>query len=403
MEKFIQKSLYLLLAFFVLMAACTEDPDQNPQGPQEPEEPPVNFMDTASLETIIRNIENYVPTWEELERFTDDAEFLEIPAFGTVAASWYDPTGPGDPSPSDVPYLTWLLDYNASLVEDFNANMSSALFTTMPPYEGPNGGEIVVPYPPDILDERLRASTVLFLREKSFGLPTTMVNFYPPFIEMEEFPTRAAFEEWFENRFLPEKEAEAKAAEIMKAEKYIPWPVEFEILIRQFGGIDDDGFMAGKSEEEILTFANYVKDRIFNTIKPHYSGRIVAHLYNNYQLWPEQRYWSKMSYSEFDDIYFAFFPPFNIESTGDYMDVQLEYCMKIIENSGGKPWYASEVSVFEWYVEDGKMAENEKGMYEVAFNKLETARIPMSGMTAAGGYMQTEAARQYLKEYFASK
>lgn len=64
---------------------------------------------------------------------------------------------------------------------------------------------------------------------------------------------------------------------------------------------------------------------------------------------------------------------------------------------------ANDVSVFEWYVEDGKLLEYEKDMYEAALNKLESASIPPKGISAAGGYMKTEAARDYLREFFASR
>ena len=107
-----------------------------------------------------------------------------------------------------------------------------------------------------------------------------------------------------------------------------------------------------------------------------------------------------MSYTGFDELEFAIFPPFDAETTNTYMDVQLENYQKIIENSGNLPWVASEVSVFEWYVEDGKFEEYEKAMYEATFNKLENASNPPRGISAAAGYMKTEAAKQYLKEYF---
>ncbi|GHE57987.1 MAG: hypothetical protein VYB44_10765 [Bacteroidota bacterium] len=394
-----KKTFKFLLAGLVALAlSCTEKEDIIPEIPVE--DFPANFYDTASLTTILRKITDTIPSWEVLKRFTDKAERLPLPSFEKRALFWADPDGKENPfNDPQFDYMTNLMRHHAELVENFGANESSALFTSVPPFDGPNGGEIVVPYPLDILDAKLRATTVLFLREKELGLPTILVNFYPPFIDMPVFKTKAEFETWFADRYLPEKEAEAKAAELMKAEKYIPWPIEFELFITQVGGIYDDGFLAGATEDEILIFANEVKDRILSTVKTHYRGIVVAHLYTNYQM-TERKFWNRMSYTGFDELEFAIFPPFDAETTNTYMDVQLENYQKIIENSGNLPWVASEVSVFEWYVEDGKFEEYEKAMYEATFNKLENASNPPRGISAAAGYMKTEAAKQYLKEYF---
>lgn len=394
-----KKILNLLLISAILLTwACEENPETKPELPNEVI--PKNFYDTASLTSILKKLADSIPSWDVLKKFTDEAEYLPLPSFEKRALAWFDPNGgENDFNNPEYDYLTNLINYNQSLIDGFGANESSALFTSVPPYFGPNGGDIVVPYPLDILDKKLRSTAVLFLREKEKGLPTVLVNFYPPFIDLPVFKSQAEFETWFVERYLPEKEAEAKAAEIMKAEKYIPWPLEFELFVTQLGGIYDDGFLANASEEEVLAFANDFKERVLNAVKLHYNGIVVAHLYTNYEV-EERKFWNRMSYAGFDELEFAIFPPFDVETTNKHMDIQLENYQKIIENSGNLPWVASEVSVFEWYVEDGKFEAYEKDMYQAALTKLMNADNPPRGISVAGGYMKTQAAKNYIKTFF---
>lgn len=394
------KNLLLLMLLAMMAIACSQDPDEEPEEPEVPEDP-VAFMDTASLASVVGNLVEYIPSWEELERFTDEAERLPIPAYEKRALAWYGVENDGGPFDTSADWMPQVLAFNKDLIEEFGSNMSVALMSPLPPFTPAGGGEFTYPLQPESLDLKLRATTVLFLYEKSLGLPTTFVNFYPPHVETERFATEAAFYQWLEERFLPEKEAEAKAAELMKAEKYMPWPLEFELFITDIGGIHDDGFLAQSSDQEILDFANDVKTRIFNTVRPHFNGKLVAHLYHNYTNRPDQNFWDQMSYTGFDEIHFAYFPQHDVETTARDLDVQLSHYYKIIENSGNIPWLASEISAFEWYIEDGKLEEYEKDLYELIFTKLEAATIPPKGISPAGGYMKTEAARQYVREYFA--
>ena len=391
----------ILLGLFAL--ACSKDnSDEMPEPIEVPDEP-VSFMDTASLESVVLNLFDYVPTWEELERFTNEAQRLPIPAFEKRALSWYglgDDTGPFNSSEDWMPQV---LAYNDNLIQEFGANMSTALMAGLPPFVNNDGSELTYPLPLDVLDEKLRTTTTLFLYEKSLGLPVTLVNFYPPNQETERFATKAEFYTWFEEKFLPEKEAEARAAEIMKAEKYMPWPLEFELFITDVGGIYDDGFLANSSPEEVLAFAEEVKTRILNTVKAQYNGIVVAHLYHNYQVRPEASYWDEMSYAGFDEIYFAIFPPYNVDFTEDYLNAQLPHYFKILENSGNLPWNASEISVFEWYVEAGQMEAYEKDMYQITFETLAASAVPPKGIAPASGYAKTQAARDYIRDYFAQR
>lgn len=395
--KNLQYLLLMGMLAFLLGAACSENnPDEMPEPPEEPTLP-VDPYDTASIGWVLSQIMNYIPTWEELEKYTDTAQFQPIPSFSKRVGIYGEELGNryGDD------YLGGLLADLDGVYDFFGANESSVGFNDMPPFYQVDE-EFIVPYPLDRLDQKLRASVVMHLYESSRGRATQLVNFYPPFAVWGNFATKADFDAWFESKFLPEKEAEAKAAELMKAERFIPWPLELEVMVRKVGGVGNGGFLDGASPEEMLAFGNELKTRIYNTVRPHYSGRLVAHVHNNYFNGPPSDYWDQMTYSEFDEIQFAFFPPFDPETTEAYMDEQLTHYMKILQNSGNLPWLAAEVSVFEWYVENGKMLEHEPGMYQVALEKIDAAPVPPSGIASPAGYMRTEEARQLLKQYLAT-
>lgn len=360
----------------------------------------LSFMDTATLEEVVKNLVEYIPTWEELERFTDDAIRLPIPQFEKRALAWIEPDGQTNPFQGD--HMQNVLNFNQGFIDQFGGNMSSALMAPLPPFFGPNGEENIYPIPLTYLDEKLRAVAVSFLYEKSLGLPVTFVNFYPPHIESEKFASKAAFEQWFEDRFLPEKRAEAAAAEIMKAEKFMPWPLEFELFITDIGGIGDGGFLEGSSADDILDFATDVKNRILAAVKSNYSGRVVAHLFNNYHQRPESHFWDRMTYEGFDEIHFAIFGNFDVEGTLNALDEQLIHYAKIVQNSGDIPWIASEISMFESNIQAGKLNEIEKELYESVFARLETASIPPKGISPAGGYLRTARAREFVRDYFAT-
>ena len=390
-------NFYLLAVLALLFGvACSDnEPDDMPQLPEEPEV--FDPYDTASIAWVLENIMNYTPTWEELEKYTDTASFLPLPAFTKRAGNYAEELGNiyGDD------YVGGLLADLGGLFDFFGANESTVDFNDMPPFYQVDE-PFLVPYALERLDQKLRASVVLHLYEKSRGLPTKMVNLYPPFAVWGNFATKAEFDTWFETKFLPEKEAEARAAELMKSERFIPWPLELEVMVYKVGGVGNGGFLDGASDEEILAFANEMKTRIYNTVRPLYNGRLVAHVHNNYFNGPESDFWDQMTYSEFDEIHFAFFPPFDPETTTAYMDEQLIHYMKVLENSGNPPWVAAEVSVFEWYVEQGMIQAHEKDMYQIAFDKLDAAPIPPRGLATPAGYMRTEGAREALKQYFAS-
>ena len=393
------KKIYTLVLVFltiIILTSCSKDAEKDNSVVAPPyEEPRGTYSDTASLETIARNLDVYVPTWKELERFTNNAARLSLPDFIVNIAP--GPTGWG--SSITINRSLDLFDdfYNSSWPND----MSSAIFTMMPPYTDPSGQDEIFPLSGEYFDKKLRSTTVVFLREKSLGRPTLFVNFYPPHIESPIFSSEAEVRQWIDEKFLPEKREEAKAAELMKAEFMIAWPLEFDQFIKSLGGYHDGGFITNYSDDQILSFAEEIKNKIRDEVKQYFHGKLVAHSYNNYVT--QDSLWDRFNYIGFDEIHFSLFPNFDVETTAHYMDVQIHHYTKIVQNSGNIPWSAAAICVYRKAFTQTNLAGMEKEIYATVFAKLENAPIPPRGIAVDVSEMVTDEARNYIKNYLKNK
>ncbi len=394
--KHLSKLGLVLLAAILIQSCSKENKIVDPV--DDVTDPPVNFSDTASIEAIALNLNNYIPTWKELERFTNETKRLSLPNY--VVRGLTGPPGWG----SDI-NISKTLNYFDQIITEWKSDYSNSLYSLIPPYleKDSLGGykELVYPLKGKILDEKLRAATVVALRERSLGRPTIFVNFYPPSQEDPHFSSEADFRKWLDEEFIQEKVAEAKAAEIMKAEAMIAWPLEFELFMKALGGLENNGFMSNYSDDQILNLAHEVKNKIRDEVKKHYTGKLVAHSYWNYV--SQDSLWDKFDYKGFDEIHFAFFPKIDVQATSDYMDTQLRHYKKVIEQSGNIPWIASEITLFRKSSNQVDLSKIEKDIYQTVFEKLENAPIPPAGISVGVYTIETEEARNFIKNYMNSK
>ncbi len=356
-----------------------------------------NIADTGSIEAIMYNLDKYIPTWKQLERFTKDAKRLPIPNYITRALA-----GPVDWG-ADI-NIQKTINYFDEVHDFYNDDFSGVSYQLLPPYvdgEGSYAKELIFPISGDILDKKLRAATTAYLREKSLNRPNSFVNFYPPSQETPLFMSESEFLKWIDEDFIPEKIAEAKAAELMKAEYFIAWPLEFELFIKSLGGMYADGFLSNYSNEQILAFAQVVKNKIRDAVKENFHGKLIAHSYWNYCA--QDSLWDRFDYKGFDEIYFAFFPQMSVEYTAYYTETQLRHYTKVIKNSGSIPWLASEITVYKKHFPGKDMSKIEKEIYKTMFDKLEKASIPPMGLAVGVGEIETVEARDYVKNYFMGK
>tara|TARA_B100000029_G_scaffold424085_1_gene431608 strand:- start:1038 stop:2456 length:1419 start_codon:yes stop_codon:yes gene_type:complete len=355
-------------------------------------------VEDVTIQSLADNLMNHIPSWTELKPFTDAATRLSYPSYQKRALIWG-----ADIQPSDGNYARDQMVLYDKTWNDYGANISGALSSVVPPFVAPGGGDLTYPLPTNILDEKLRSITTMFLREKSLGRLTTLINFWPPSWDPDPFTSEAAFNDWIDNQFLPNKVEEAKAAERMKMEYYVAWPLEFELFIKNFGGLGDGGFLDSMSEGQILTFATNLKNKIRDAIKQHYTGKLAAHIYNNYY-WQSATWQDDLTYEGFDEIWAAFFPQGDVQTTAAYTDAQITAYTTIVQNSGSIPWVATEISIFDEYFPNADLNAIEKDLLETVFTKLEVASpAPVGIGVATGSKLRTQAARDYVKSYFSSR
>lgn len=346
---------------------------------------------TTTLDTWISDLQNTIPSWDEIDCFIGDNERLTKPAMTVrgLASS-------GVISPS-MDYFAEVLDYWDTLSADYSGNLSSQVFGMLPPYYvdswNPDTGQEYY------LDERLRAAAVAYTREKQLGRPILMIAFTPPQLESPVFDDSDEFFTWLRNVFIPVKIQEAQAAELIKVESYVPWPLEMEVFIRDVGGDGNGGFLESMTDGEKIQFGQSIINEIRDAVRPHFSGTLVAHSYHNY--WQAGTVWNQLSYDGFDEIHFAFFATCDVESTSAYMDAQLANYQMVVENSGNIPWQANEISVGENLFNcDTPLDTIEQQVYQTIFEKLMNAENPPIGLSVSTVDILTEDARQYIQSYF---
>lgn len=391
------KIRYTLFTLFCagLLGACGGgggDSSQNNNAQQGNNDDQVVEECATSLDTWLSGLQNTIPSWDEIDCFIGENERLPQPNITVrgLASSGVVPTTGND-------YFSSVLEYWDGLTEDYSGNLSSQVFGMLPPYY-PNswneetGQELY-------LDERLRAAAVVYTREKQLGLPILMIAFSPPELESPVFNDSDEFFSWLREVFIPVKIQEAQAAELIKVESYVPWPLEMEVFIRDLGGEGNNGFIESMSDNEKIQFAQTVIDEIRDAVRPHFTGTLVAHSYHNY--WQAGTIWNQLSYDGFDEIHFAFFATCDVESTSAYMDAQLQNYQMVVENSGNLPWQANEISVGDHLFNcDTPLETIEQEVYQTIFEKLMNANNPPIGLSVATVEILTDDTRQYIQSYF---
>jgi hypothetical protein len=353
----------------------------------------------TTLDSYIENLHNYIPSWTELECFTEGAVRLEYPNFVKRMLVSSPSSDPNNVSQTATNSLTnW-----HSAFSTYGANVSSALLKSAPPFTGVNGEDLTYPLSEENADIVFRSAATMFMHEKQLQRPVVWVNFYPLNDQLPAFNNQAEFEDWVTNRLLPEKVIEAQAAELIKAEYYIPFPIEFEIFFKRYTGYSDGGFADSLSETELLTLAQSVISQIHDTVRPHFNGKLIAHLYNSVA--GGDLFFQELTYSQFDEFYIALFPQCDLATTDNYVDAQLDYFLPIV-NRDGLPWQLSELTVQKVLFDacsDSDYEAIEADIYSNLFDKLESLDTLPIGIQIGTQDLTTEPAKQVIIDYFNSK
>jgi hypothetical protein len=181
--------------------------------------------------------------------------------------------------------------------------------------------------------------------------------------------SQVAFKEWYLNHFIPEKVVEAKALERIKVEKYTPFVVELESWVARILP-----FAATTSTSEKVALAQWMIDMLVPELRKHFKGSIHAHSYINYEL--DGIEWNQLNFSKFDSLGFSYFPICGGTDHKQYLEIQFENYLKVVEKSGNIPWGVSEIGPSKkTWVENGCMSERdyadiEPVIFEAFLNKM---------------------------------
>ncbi len=354
----------------------------------------------VSLSSYLDNLHNYIPTWEELECFTQDAVRQPLPAFSKRGLS-----GAININQDNIDQVAALLINEwDSIYNGYGANISSAVMSLSPPFTGPNDEVITYPMTTAIADYVFRGAATLFLHEKQLGRPVVWVNFYPIDDASSIFTTQLEFESWVINELLPEKVLEAQAAENIKAEYYIPFPIEFEIFFKKYSGFGEGSFADALSENEFVALGQWLIDLIHDTVRPHYNGRLIAHVYNAVQGGDGDLFLQDLSFSQYDEFYIAAFPACDLNVTQNHIDEQIAYYMPMVARDG-LPWQLSELTVqsaiFDMCSTD--LSAIEADVYNAVFQTIDLQSIEPSGVQVGVYEIQSTLGEQTVIDYFSSK
>lgn len=350
---------------------------------------------TTSLDSYIENLHNEVPSWEQLECFTNDLQRLTLPSFSKRMLDSISEINSGNiEQAASMALQSW-----DQLYTDYGANLSSA-FKAGPPYTTENGNDLSYPLDSATADYVFRGSALLYIKEKQLGRPVVFTHFYPISDVPPTFSSQAEFQQWFDEQLIPEQILAAQTAEKIKAEFFIPFPIEFEIFFKKYTEYGEGGFIDAMSQDEIVAFGQALLDQIAAAVRPHYDGVLVAHTYNSVA--GQDTFLAQMTYAAFDILYIALFPQCDIATTESYLDDQLDYYMPIIQRDG-LAWQASEITVFPHLFDacdNVNFADIEAEIYQTVFSKLDAAAVTPVGVQIGAYTLETEEAKQVIRDYF---
>ena len=345
------------------------------------------------LSVHISNLDFIRPSWEELSCFTDDLERLPVPTFAKRILA-----GAELGIQSNLVELN--INYWDELIAKYPINVSPANMPAMPPYVDNNGNNLKYPLDSETLDDALRSIATVLINEKLKGMVVLLANIYPVDDTDIGLNSEEEFRNWFTDVFIPEKTAEAIVAERIKAEYYVPFPIEFELFIkRQFG------FIETLSDAKKLALAQDLLDEAFNTVRPLFNGRLVAYSFNRYE--DTDDFWSGLVFSKFDEVGFTLFPECDLVGTDDRLELQFFHIMKIVERDN-IPWSIGELQVLEeLFAACDNSGETFKSLqadiYSSVFNKVTELPIQPIGMHI-GDVLEahTDEAQAVVLEFFNS-
>jgi hypothetical protein len=356
----------------------------------------------TTLQTHIENLNDFsnpqIASWDDISCFTTDLVRLDSPEFYKMAHS--GDTVPGTPDTQPAPTVLEWIDHWDDIYTSYGSNISPALMSPVPPWVDESGEEFEYPLSAELLDQKLRSASLIYINEKLKGRRIRFVQFYPPSADAQtgNFDDLESFHEFFTNRYVTEKVTEATIAELVKAEYYNPFPLEIEIFVKNLN------FSGSLTTSQQIQLAQDIIDELYVAVSPIYNGDIEVPSVGRYTSVDDE--WSVLDFSNYDLLAFGLFPECNLAITQDYLDIQIANFEAIVERDQ-VPWIFSEIFINpELFTIEG--CDQDFSAIEVnILNAVVTTMESTANDPIGAGFDQylfvTEEARQFVVDYFASK
>ncbi len=361
------------LAALAFVGGCG-GPGGGPAAPDdEPEPPAADPCAGVVLDSLLARLEQERPTWDQVDCFTGDLTRLPEPDFVERILADSEKFG------QQTGLLAKHLAYWDDIVSTYAPNVSPALMAAVPPYADDRGVPLAYPLSPTWLDELLRASAAVFIREKRAGRRVLVQLLYPPGTIDLGFTDEASFRAWIDTDFTRELTALAEMAERIKAEYLMPLPIELEVFVNNQSGFIDD-----LSETQKVALAQDIADKAIQVTRPRFRGKIGAFSYVNYHVDPAPDYWADVRFTGYDFVSFSAFPACDLPTTDAYVDGQLDRYLTIVRRDN-VAWWLGELTL-----QEKLFAACDKGgatfmalkddLLDLVLTKLDTLSPPPAGV-----------------------
>ncbi len=304
-----------------------------------------NTIPCPDLEQLIAQLNNQRPSWNELNCYLQKLKRFPISSRNQriiIGARTFGQR-------PDIPQLYFNL--SAQVYRQFSVNVSSLLFPFAPPYIDSQGDNLSYPLDAQALDEKLRAFSVMAIKEKQRGKLLIFVNDYPPQNGIPAAKNSAEFRAWVLQKQVPEKKKEAQIAEKLKAEFFVPFPLEIE---RIFSPSYQPYLNRNLPSQDLLALAQWYIDTIANAVRPLFKGRLVLPRYP-FQSLPSlekspEMDWHDLKMKGFDQVNFSLIPECDEKTTLKFAQQQFSYYAQLAREQQ-IPWGLGELDLWRKHYE----------------------------------------------------
>lgn len=325
-----------------------------------------------NFDQMVDRLEYDVPTWEQLSAFFKDLKRLPCPKFEIRGGTALSAAGSMGEDLNGVEGSTKIvINSRRQASQKLPINISAANGVTLPPYLDENWKPITsYPLSATMYDKHLRVMAVAYLVEKRAGMPVSFHDLWPP-LKYASWPVAKTVDEfWKWNRevYLPMKIKEAQTAELLKAEYYVPFPIEAE----RFFSEALQPYLGKLPEAELFKLTQEWIDSVADAVRPYFKGRLTAQAYTYYDALGDSM--SELSFKKYDQLGFTIFPPGgDLEACKAYFRKQLGNYSKIIKKSG-IPWGVVEIDLYDSYFQQYGVKLTDDflaALYQELFNQLD--------------------------------